>query len=83
MGREQHLDRRARHVRERELHLAGVTVREQAVGHDVLVDLGEQAGGLQPAPAPETPDAASTTMPVFSTTPAASNGASASDAVVG
>ena len=36
-------------VRERELHLGGVAVGEQPVGGDVLVGLGEEAGGLQPA----------------------------------
>ena len=40
----------ARRVRERELHLAGVTMRQQSVRHDVLVDLGEQARGLEPPP---------------------------------
>ena len=71
-------------VRERELHLRGVAVREQAVGRDVLVDLGEEAGGLQPRPAPDTPDAASTMIPVGSTSPAGEQRRqSERDAVVG
>ena len=82
--REQHLHRLAGDVRERQLHLRGVAVREQAVGVDVLARprrTGWWPSG--PRPAPETPDTASTTMPVGSTSPAASSGASASDAVVG
>ena len=69
---------------ERELHLRGVAVREQAVRADALVDLGEVAAcASAPRPAPETPDIASTTIPVGSTSPSATSGASASVAAVG
>ena len=77
--REQHLHSAPYTWRERVLDLGRVAVGQQPVGGDVLVRLARRGCGAErPRPAPETPEAASTTMPVGSTKPSASSGASAS-----
>ena len=70
-------------VLERVLDLTGVSVREEPVRGDVVVDLGEELLGDGLAAAAEVPDIASTTIPVGSTMPPASSGASASADAVG
>jgi hypothetical protein len=50
VGREEYFHRCARNMRQRLLHLGGVTMRQQSVRRDVLVGFGEQARRLRGAP---------------------------------